>query len=534
MLQFHAPNGGWEHRAFWGADKIPWGRLDTPSRRRRGGLPEAGVWVRLEVPAADVGLAPGAMVNGWAFSQWGGTAHWDTAGVRSRAPEAAPYRHSIDAWETRVRDGRLPGVDAGIAELVRIESADRTAAQQTAIERHYVRRVFAPARARFREIDETEADLVERERVLRAAMPSVPVMEELPAPNRRATHVHRRGSFLAPGDRVTAAVPAALHPFPADAPRDRLGLAAWLVADDNPLTARVQVNRVWEQLFGTGLVETAEDFGLQGAPPSHPALLDWLATEFVRLGWSHKALCRTIVTSATYRQSSDLDAARYARDPRNRLLARGPRFRLEAEMIRDQALAIGNLLSPTMYGPPVFPEQPGGVWQIVYSNDRWETSTGDDRYRRALYTFWRRTSPYPSMVTFDAPSREFCVSRRIRTNTPLQALVTLNDPVFVDAARGLARRTVADGGSDDRSRAAYAFRLCTCRPPTDAETDALVRLLDEERAHYGADLDAARRMAWGDDEDEDEHEGDGDPVTLAAWTVVGNVLLNLDETLVKR
>ena len=215
---------------------------------------------------------------------------------------------------------------------------------------------------------------------------------------------------------------------------------------DNPLTARVAVNRLWETLFGRGLVATGDDFGTQGERPSHPALLDWLAVEFVEGGWSQKALLRQIVTSATYRQSSATTAALLERDPANALLARGARFRVEAEMVRDIALAASGLLSPTIGGPSVYPVQPDGIWNVPYSDFRWETSTGEDLHRRSLYTFWRRTSPYPSLVTFDAPSRELCTVRRVRTNTPLQALTTLNDPAFVEAARALAGRMAAEGG----------------------------------------------------------------------------------------
>ncbi|MHC5114247.1 MAG: PSD1 and planctomycete cytochrome C domain-containing protein [Planctomycetota bacterium] len=359
-----------------------------------------------------------------------------------------------------------------------------------------------------------------------ASIPSVPVMQELPARERRATHVHRRGSFLDPGEAVTPGVPSALHPMPLAANPDRLDLARWLVSPDNPLTARVAMNRLWEQLFGRGLVETSENFGVQGDRPSHPDLLDWLAVEFMEQGWSMKRMCRLIVMSATYRQASRVDEASAAADPLNRLLARGPRFRLEAEMIRDQALAASGLLNRDLYGPPVFPPQPDGVWQMVYSNDRWTTAEGDDRHRRALYTFWRRTSPYPSMLTFDAPSRETCVSRRIRTNTPLQALVLLNDPVYVEVAQALARRIARESWPIPADRAARAVWCCLARPPRPAEIRELTALYRSELEHFRADPEAARLMA-GDPLG--PLPDDADPADLAAWTVVCNVILNLDE-----
>jgi hypothetical protein len=365
----------------------------------------------------------------------------------------------------------------------------------------------------------------------RPAMPTVPVMVELPAKQRRETRIMNKGNFLAPGDKVEPGVPAALPPFPKDAPLNRLGVARWLVDPSNPLTARVAVNRYWAQLFGTGLAETEEDFGTQGELPSHPELLDWLATEYIRLGWDSKALLRLIVTSATYRQSSQVTPELIARDPRNRLLTRGPRFRLEAEMVRDQALALSGLLSRKLNGPSVYPPQPPGLWQAAFNGQRtWATSQGDDRYRRGLYTFWRRTIPYPSMTTFDAPSREICTVRRIRTNTPLQAFVTLNDPVYVEAAQALARRIGKEGGATVEERARFGLRLCLARPPKMEEVASVTALFRTEWEHYRKDATAALELATvplgplpkGMDAGE-----------LAAWTVVANVLLNLDGVLTK-
>ena len=363
----------------------------------------------------------------------------------------------------------------------------------------------------------------------RAAVPTLPVMVELPAEKRRETHVLVKGSFLSPGDKVDAGVPTAFHPLPDGAPANRLGVALWLVDKKNPLTARVAVNRLWAQLFGTGLVETEEDFGTQGALPTHPELLDWLATEYMRGGWDTKALLRLIVTSATYRQSAKVTTESLDRDPHNRLLSRGPRFRLEAEMVRDQALALGGLLSRKMYGPSVFPLQPPGLWQAAFNGQRtWATSQGDDRHRRGLYTFWRRTVPYPSMATFDAPSREICIARRIRTNTPLQAFVTLNDPVYVEAAQGLARRIVQAPSDDERAR--FGLEVCLVRPPHPEEVRQIVCLVQAARAHYKADARAAVEIAT---DPIGRLPAGFDAVELAAWTVAANVLLNLDGVLTK-
>ncbi len=362
-------------------------------------------------------------------------------------------------------------------------------------------------------------------------IPSTLVMKERPSFERPSYEVRERGSFTARGDRVYARTPGALHPMRDDLPANRLGLARWLVDGNNPLVARVAVNRFWEQIFGRGLVETSEDFGAQGALPTHPALLDWLATEFVAGKWSQKAILRTIVRSATYRQSSAVSSSLEERDPYNRLLARGPRVRMEAEMVRDSALAASGLLSTKMYGPSVYPLQPPGIWNMPYNSDKWATSDGEDRYRRSLYTFWRRTSPYPSFMTFDATSREFCQVRRVRTNTPLQALTLLNDPALFEAARALAERmidTAAAGADRSRARAAFGVKLVLARDARPEELNRLVSLYDRELRHYeeraaAAELVIGRRDGGGQDE-----------ADLAAWTIVANVLLNLDEAVTKQ
>ena len=320
------------------------------------------------------------------------------------------------------------------------------------------------------------------------------IMRELPENQRRLTRIHRRGNFLDPGEPVEAAAPEAFHAWPEGAPRNRLGLAKWLVDKRNPLTARVAVNRYWARLFGAGLVETEEDFGNQGSAPSHPELLDWLATEFMRLDWDVKGIQKKMVLSAAYRQSSDVPPWLLERDATNRLLARGPRVRLPAETVRDQMLAASGLLSRKMYGPPVMPLQPDGVWQVVYNRDRWETSKGEDRYRRAVYTLWRRTSPYPPAMTFDAPSGEVCTMRRIRTNTPLQALVTLNDPLALEAAQHLAERVLRESEGDFAHRAARAFELCLARPPTVEETARLRKLHQEALENLERNEPAMREL----------------------------------------
>lgn len=358
---------------------------------------------------------------------------------------------------------------------------------------------------------------------------TVPILRELPEP--RKTHLQYRGNFLDLGPAVTPGVPGIFPPLPENMPANRLALARWLVAQHNPLTARVVVNHFWEAIFGIGLVPTGNDFGSQGELPTHPELLDWLATEFIASGWDVQHLLRLMVTSAAYRQSSRVTTEAYERDPENQLLARGPRFRLPAETIRDQALFVSGLLSAKMYGPPVQPPQPTlGLSAAFGSGIDWQTSAGEDRYRRGLYTRWRRSSPYPSMAAFDAPTREVCTQRRERTNTPLQALVTLNDPVYVEAAQALARRMVA-AGSNPEEKVRFGFQTCLTRVPSDVELAALVQLYEKSHAQLSGNLAEATALAT--DPLGPLPEG-SDAVELAAWTVVGNVLLNLDELLMRR
>ena len=361
---------------------------------------------------------------------------------------------------------------------------------------------------------------------------TVPVLEELAGDKRRVTKLQHRGNWQDLGPEVAEGVPAIFpQPHASESGRiDRLALARWLVDPRNPLTARVVVNRLWERLFGIGIVSTSEEYGSQGELPSHPELLDWLATELVARKWDLKSVQRLIVTSAAYRQTSKAPPELVARDPENRLIGCGPRVRLSAEVIRDQALAAGGLLSRKKGGPSVHPPQPDvGLKAAFGSGIDWKTSEGEDRYRRALYTTWRRSNPYPSMATFDAPSREVCTIRRPRTNTPLQALVTLNDPVYVEAAQALARRMVREGGASAEDRAARGFRLVLSRRPGPAELERLVRLHADSLVGFLADPADAKKMAT-DPLGPLPADLSVDEPDLAAWTVVANVILNLDET----
>ena len=360
---------------------------------------------------------------------------------------------------------------------------------------------------------------------------SVPIMRDLPENKHRKTHVQLRGNYKSHGEEVGPGVPAVFGSLPEGMSPDRLAMAKWLVDKNNPLTSRVVVNRFWENLFGVGIVLTSEEFGSQGERPSHPELLDWLAIKFMEEGWDTKKFLKLLVTSSTYRQHSHVTDDMAARDPDNRLLARGPRVRLIAEMIRDQALAISGLLSSKMYGAPVRPPQPNlGLKAAFGGGTDWNTSPGEDKFRRGIFTSWRRSSPYPSMATFGAPNREVCTVRRGSTNTPLQALVTLNDPVFIETAQGLARRMVAQKGSV-ASKIEYGFRLTLSRPPSKNEATRLLALFDSMKAKYSADAKLAQEMATNPIGP--APKGANIP-ELAAYTVVANVLLNLDETLMKR
>jgi hypothetical protein len=373
-----------------------------------------------------------------------------------------------------------------------------------------------------------EVDRLRRQRAaLWESIPTTMVMEEAPRP--RPTHVLIRGVYDKPGEKVTAGVPAVLSPLPKDAPNNRLGFARWLVDPANPLTGRVAVNRWWQMYFGTGLVKTVEDFGSQGEWPTHPELLDWMATEFVRTGWDVKALQKLIVTSAAYRQSSRLTLALWQRDPENRLLARGSRVRLPAEVIRDQALFASGLLVEKIGGPSVKPYQPAGLWKELADTD-YVPDHGANLYRRSLYTFWKRTVAPPTMMTFDASPRETCVVRETRTNTPLQALTLMNDVTFVEASRMLAQRVMKEGGPTPEGRLTLAFRLAASRVPRAVEKKVLLEDFGHHLARYRQDRSAAIKLLSVGETPRDERL---DPCELAAYTAVANLILNLDEVVTK-
>jgi hypothetical protein len=422
-------------------------------------------------------------------------------------------------------------VPPDILALIAKPAGQRTAAERDKLRRYYGEQVSGKLTAPLAERDALKNALAEALK----AVPNTMVMAQMAKP--RPTYIRPRGAYDAKGEEVQTGVPEWLGALPPEAPPDRRALAAWITDPKHPLMARVTVNRLWKQVFGTGLVKTVNDFGLQGEWPSHPELLDWLAVEFVESGWNVKHLLKLMVTSETYRQTARVTPELLARDPENRLYARGPRFRLNAEEIRDTALAVSGLLDPRIGGASVSPYQPAGLWEELSSRQdskNWSAqffvqSHGADLYRRSLYTFWKRTSPPPQMITFDAPDRETCTASRERTNTPLQALTTMNDIGFIEAARKLAERIVREGGTTAEARLGYGFRLVLARPPTAREKQELLDLLTKQTTRYADTALAHKLLSHGEaarDEKLNLHE-------VAAWTILATTLLNLDETVNK-
>jgi hypothetical protein len=479
-----------------------------------------------------------AAVPGAASASQGGVVVTVTLAFQSPFP-----RHQLGHFSLSVTDAAEPQGPAKLPEAIAKSLAaapeQRTDAQKAELRTYYRYNVSPEAR----KLAEELAKLVKARADLEKHVPTTMVMQELDKP--RDTFLLLRGAYDAHGEKVSMVLPAFLPPMPKGEPANRLGLAKWLVDPSNPLTARVTVNRFWQIFFGTGIVKTAEDFGVQGEAPSHPDLLDWLAVEFRdpstgsgRKAWDVRGLVREIVTSSTYRQSSVATPQHLAKDPENRLLARGSRYRLPAELVRDQALAVSGLLDGRIGGASVFPYQPPGLWEELMSRSdgdnftaqKYVQSHGPDLYRRSMYTFWKRTSPPPSLSTFDAPDRETCTVRRGRTNTPLQALVLLNDPTYVEASRKLAERMMREGGATPDERIAYAFRLATARKPTPDESSVLRKIFAKQVEVYQSNNKAAAELLAVGESPRDEKL----PVPeLAAWTTVASTILNLDETVSK-
>ena len=548
MLQFN--DGRWEHRAYWGSNRIPWGKDKSPSRRFAGKLPPVGKWTRLEVDAQHVGLKPGRVINGWAFTQFDGTVYWDKAGIVTTDAVSSTFDSQL-AWEAVQKAVKKTTLPQPVQTALKIDRTKRNKQQQQTLRNYFLEHAYAKTRPAFAKLHQQIADVRKKMQQLDKSIPSTLVMMEK-TNGRLPTYVLKRGEYDKPDKtkRVYADIPAALGTLPKNAPKNRLSLAKWLVSRDHPLTARVTVNRFWQQYFGKGIVKTSEDFGAQGEWPSHPDLLDWLARDFIDSGWDVKRLHKMIVMSATYRQTSSLKARNrrvagsggarpigfdlLTRDPRNRLLARGPRYRLDAETIRDNALAVSGLLVRKVGGESVKPYQPEGLWHAVgYTNSNTANFTqdhGEKLYRRSMYIFWKRTAPPPTMATFDAPSREACTVRRERTNTPLQALALMNDVQFVEAARKFAERIMKEGGKSIDARITFAFRSCTSRKPTQEELAVIRQVYQSHLADYKKNNAAALKLLSVGESPRDKKLN---PAELAAWTMVANLVLNLDETITK-
>jgi hypothetical protein len=536
MLEFRTSD--WNHRAVWGdwtAVHVVDARTESAKLFQAGPLPEAGRWVRVSVPIEKLGLA-GQKVTGIGFVQADGHVRWDRCGAAVPDDSAKNPARSLAAWwKERTGKDKLDDVPESLRKIVKQGQEKTTdATELDRVRRHWLTKVWAEpprpladAAARFEAAEKVASDIA-------VAIPNTLVFKD--QPTMRDSFVMQRGAYDKPGEKVTRGTPAFLPKLVAAdaAAPSRLDLAQWLVAPEHPLTARVAANRLWQQLFGTGLVKTSEDFGMQGEPPSHPELLDWLAAEYRDGGWDTRTFVRMIVTSRAFRRSSVADPGQLARDPENRLLSRGPRIRLDAEQIRDNALAVSGLLVPRLGGRGVKPYQPDNIWEPVgfaSSNTRfYARDTGESLYRRSLYTFLKRTAPPPFMSNFDAPNREQFCSRRDRSNTPLQALQLMNDVQHVEAARGLATRLLGEASGDDAGRIEWLFRTVLARRPQPAEAAVVAESLAGHRKRYAADADAARKLVT---QGESKPSGSLPVDELAAWTLVANMMLNLDETLTR-
>jgi len=535
MVQFHA--GGWKNRATWGTQgKIGFGKPGTPENVLMGPLPKAGEWVKLEFDAATIGLKPGTKIDGYAFTQFGGTVTWDRLGISSETNPVTDPAWSWSVWQEQNQGKRNNALPEGLRQLVRGKPAKQWSDEERKrIYDFWLGNFYAGARDVLDPLENEKAPFLAEKTRIEKDTPITFIMADLPKP--RESFVMERGQYDNPGEKVSRNVPEFLPPLPAkpkDRDYNRLDLANWLVSEEHPLTARVTVNRFWQQFFGTGLVKTSEDFGTQGEYPSHPELLDWLAVQFAEDGWDMKQLVKRIVTSHAYQQSSRVTPELLEKDPENRLLARGPRHRLDAEVLRDQALFVSGLLVPTIGGKGVKPYQPPNIWEPVgfgSSNTRYyKQDTGDGLYRRSLYTFLKRTAPPPFMATFGAPNREQACHRRGQSNTPLQALQLMNDIQHVEAARNFAERMLEEGGDTDKQRISWGWRVVTGRLPEADELDIALGALAKHRNRYASDEAAAAALiSYGESKADEKFS----KTELAAYTLVANLMMNLDETVSK-
>ena len=535
MLQFYV--NGWNHRAVWGAhEKIGWGKEGTHQRVVMGKLPQTGKWVELKFPASKIGLSPKTKVTGFALTQFSGTVNWDHFGISSTLDQANDPFYSWSAWKKLPENQRKQDLSQVLQRRLKGKDPEKwNSRDENDAFTHWRNQVYKGFPEELAAINKKKEEIEKKKEALKKEIPSTFVMADLP--KARESFVMVRGQYDNPGEKVSRGVPAflpSLPPKPKDRDYNRLDLADWLVRNDHPLTSRVIVNRIWQQFFGTGLVKTSSDFGTQGELPSHPELLDWLAVQFMEEGWDFRLFIKRILTSKTYRQSSKVSPTLLEKDPDNRLLARGSRYRLDAEIVRDQALHLSGLLVGKVGGRGVMPYQPPNIWEPVgfgNSNTRYyKQGKGDDLYRRSLYTFYKRTAPAPFMSTFDAPNREQSCSGRGKSNTPMQALQLLNDVQHVEAARNFAEKIIHKGGKQDQTKISWAWRAATSRNPSREEIEIVQDLLNQNRKRYAQDLKSAEDLiGFG----ESEPDAKIKPLELAPWTLVANMILNLDEVVNK-
>ncbi|MFO0942180.1 MAG: DUF1553 domain-containing protein [Pirellulales bacterium] len=520
---------------------IDWGTAgNTHQRVHMGELPEAGNWITLELPVDTVGLATGDKLTGFALTQHGGTVYWDKVGIAGVVDRAADGQYSLAIWTKQLLEQdttKAPEELRATVEQLKKQSATAepaTTDESSLIRTYYLSKVCLDTTASFADLHKQQTAIDKERKAIDDAIPSTFVFRDLP--QARESFVMMRGAYNRPGDKVKPGVLEVLPPLRLDAPAaipTRLDLAKWLVSPEQPLTARVIVNRFWQQFFGTGLVKTSYDFGSQGELPSHPELLDWLASTYQQSGWNTKELVRVLLRSHTFRQVSYVTVQHLTADPENRYYARGPRFRLDAEPIRDNALFVSGLLDLTMGGPGVKPYQPPNIWEPVGfagSNTRfYKQDKGQALYRRSLYTFYKRTAPPPFMVNFDAPNREQLCAKRERSNTPLQALQLMNDVQYVEAARNFANRLVQEKQSF-ADQIDLAYRLLLSRPARENEIAVLQAQFQYQVDRFNSNPEAAKQLlAVG----ESKLRESKDLTNLASLTLVCNTLLNLDEVVTR-
>ena len=524
MLQFN--DGDWEQRAYWGESKISWGNEGTVSRRKMGPLPETGKWVRLEVETAHVGLKPGTKISGWAFSQFDGKVYWDKSGIFSTTDPSKDPSFSLKLWTEQNKNAK--NLPRPVQAAIKVPAEKRNKEQQQAILGHYLSQIHTPTAKHFRKDLAKVEEIRKKEEAAKTQGERPMLVAERTKP--RMVRILPRGDWLdKSGEEVQPAIPTFLGTLETgDRRADRMDLAKWVVDKSNPMTARAFVNRTWKLFFGHGLSRRLDDLGGQGEPPTHPELLDYLAADFRDNGWNVKRLVRKLVLSSTYRQGSRVSKELMETDPANRLFVRQARYRLDAEFVRDTALHLSGLLASDLGGASVKPYQPAGYWQhLNFPRRSWKAGQGKDLYRRSLYTFICRSFPHPAMVAFDAPSREECVAERPRSNIPQQALVLLNDPIFVEAARSFAERIMRESKGTPEQRLEWAYQQVLTRKPHAKEKSILTKLLDQQKARYAEDETAAKDfLATGSS----TPSSDLPPQELAAWTAISRALFNLYET----